>query len=146
MLNRNVAALAFAMMASGAANAADAPVKPILERYSAAWAKGDAAALAKLFTPDGQAMSAGVAVDGEAAIRGLYAAAFAGGPSTIVTHIERVRGIGPRAAIGRGVARITPRGGPPACLRFLTTLEQTSSGWRISALADQPASCADVPA
>ncbi len=142
------AAALFLLAAAAASAASPPPVSPsqaLLADYRAALEHDDADALAALFAPDAELVDGDVVATGTAAIRGVYAGAFAQGlrGSQLQTRIDSERALAPNARFVRGVSRITPgaAGVAPFCARFVATIVARKGAWRIATFTESALAC-----
>lgn len=124
-----------------------------------AYNKQDAAAIAALFTEDGEItdITGEELTSGREQIKALYEGVFADSPPQIAIEVDSVRLVAPNLAIEDGTYHLTPAGdeeAPPASTRYTATLLKNSDGmWQIAstrglnditAAAGQLAALADV--
>ncbi len=90
-------------------------IRAEFEAFGQAFQKGDAGAIAALFTEEGEAIGVeGETIQGRKAIEEHYASRFAeGAGDKIETTIESIKLIAPGIASVHGRSQITPAGGGP---------------------------------
>lgn len=137
------------LLTAAASPTAAPPVSPsakLLADYRTALERDDADALAALFTPDAELVDGSMIATGTAAIKALYAGAFAQGMrgSRLETRIDSERALAPTVRFARGVSRITPAaaGVAPFCARFVATILARKGAWRITTFSESALACA----
>ena len=110
-------------------------VRQVVERYMAARAAEDPAAVAALFTTDAdQFTTGGEWRRGRDQIRSGTAESSRRNPGTRRIAIEAVRFVTRDVAIADGPYEISTNGAPPRRMWTTLVLVQTGDGWRISAI------------
>jgi len=111
-------------------------VRALVEAYSAARDKSDAAALTALFTADAdQLVSSGEWRKGrDAVVKGAMASSRSTGGKRTIT-VEQVRFVAPDVAIADGRYELTGlSGGTNRSMWATLIMKKTSNGWRIAAI------------
>jgi uncharacterized protein (TIGR02246 family) len=111
----------------------------LLDDFEAAWASGDAAAVAALFAEDGDTLTAQGHSEGRAAVQEAYAQNFSGPfqGSKIDLETTNVRFLEPDVAVVDGTYEISGLKGPEgedlgsATGQWTAIDVKTDSGWRI---------------
>jgi uncharacterized protein (TIGR02246 family) len=130
----------FVMLAGMGAGAQqpDAGVAELLERYQSAWNKGDAKALAALYTEKAIRI-AGYAepLAGRASIEQSFAKNFAGPwkGTTLTIRPERTEALAPDARLQEGTYQLTGLGSEPQRGRYLNTLVREAGQWKHAGVA-----------
>jgi uncharacterized protein (TIGR02246 family) len=136
---------------SRAANAAEPAVRSDEEKairaefeaFGQAFQKGDAGAIAALFTEEGEAIGVeGETIQGRKAIQEHYASRFAeGAGDRFTTTIESIRPIAPGIVRVQGRSQITPSGGgPPVHGRFTVIEVKREERWLAASVRELPGS------
>ena len=130
--------------ASPARSAAEQAVADVLDQMYAAWAAGDADAVARLYTHDATVSMPDVYHVGADAIGAWFAAGFAGRlrGSTTIDEARRVRLIGPDAAIVISTSGVLLAGEtsvpPERLVRATWVLAREHGQWRIALYGNCP--------
>jgi len=130
--------------ASPARSAAEQAVADVLDQMYAAWAAGDADAVARLYTHDATVSMPAVYHVGADAIGAWFAAGFAGRlrGSTTIDEARRVRLIGPDAAIVISTSGVLLAGEasvpPQRLVRGTWVLAREGGQWRIALYGNCP--------
>jgi uncharacterized protein (TIGR02246 family) len=151
-----VAALAAGVWAAWAQPPARQPggdeaagVRKLAADYTEAFNAGDATAVARAWTADGEYTDPdGDTHRGWTAIEKEFAATFATNPkATVEITVETVRPLGKQVAAVEGTAKTrSPADPEPAVSRFSGVFAREDDGWRIASLTDWvPDAAADVP-
>jgi len=114
-------------------------VRAALAGFSEAFRKGDAKAIASLFTEDGEAVDAeGGTIQGREAIGEHYAARFATGPGEkMEATIETIKFLAPGVARETGVTQHTPSGGDTPTTRRYTAIHVKQGGnWLLASVRE----------
>lgn len=137
-----------ATILAGAAPAPSSASGPhaLLESYARAWRQADGEALAALYTPDAELVSAAGDAHGRAEIAALYKAAFAAGMAgtILTTKLAAVRTIAPDTAYARGSWTIAAPNATriaPYCGRFFAVLKRRDRGYRIDSFSEVQLAC-----
>lgn len=107
-----VSCLAFAAGAS--AQASDPALDKLARSYEAAWAKGDAAAVAAHYTENAISVGSAGVQEGRAAVQASLAKSFAGPwkGTTLVVHVGKSQPLGPDTLINEGTYDVVGVKGP----------------------------------
>lgn len=108
-------------------------------KYAAAFNKGDAKAVAALWTPQGDYVGPrGELFKGPEAIEKAFARFFAQNPRVrLKTNITSIRFVGTDVAILDGIPEVTPPlQGPPMEVRATVVLVKRAGGWKIESVRD----------
>jgi len=106
--------------------------------FVTAYNNKDAAAVAALFTEDGEMcdITAKDLTSGREQIKGRYEEIFAGDPSSMAIEVDSVRLVAPNLAIEDGTVHLTPAGdenAPPRSMTYTAVLAKNSDGvWQIA--------------
>jgi uncharacterized protein (TIGR02246 family) len=126
---------------SAVAQKGEADVDQLLQAYQAAWNKGDAKALAALYSQNAIRIGAdGEPVLGRSSIEQSFVTAF-GGPwkgTTLTLKTGRTQKVTTDVHVVEGTYEVSGGSGGPQRGRFLNTVVRESSQWRIAALAAIP--------
>jgi uncharacterized protein (TIGR02246 family) len=123
------------------APAESAALKGLVEAFIAAFNKGDAKAIAALFTEDGELVDEeGGRIVGRSAIGDHFAAGFAANPGAkIEISVEALRPLGPGAWLEEGRSRVTmPNGGPIETSRYVVAYVKQGDKWLQSSAREFP--------
>jgi uncharacterized protein (TIGR02246 family) len=135
-----VAMLLVGVMASSAQSPA-AEIQKVADQYVAAYNKGDAKALAALYTADALRLGAeGQLVTGRAAIEQYHGKNLAGPfkGTKLIVHSGKTQSLTADVAVSEGTYEIT--GGPaPAKGRYQNTLLRQDGQWRLASVVIVPA-------
>jgi len=103
-----------------AANPAEAAIRATADAFVQAFNRGDAKAVAALWTAEGSVLDdRGATIKGRKAIEGQYAALFKAYPgATMEVTVSSVEFPAPSVALENGVARVIHRDGPPVASRY----------------------------
>ena len=146
-MTRFVLAVATAVLATGLAPATAQSKDPALDKlvadWSAAFGRGDAKALAGLYTDNAIRVTPdGGTVLGRAAIEKEFAGYFAGPwkGATIKILGGSVQALGPETSVAEGTYAVTPKGPdgkpmPPVKGSYLNTMVKKSGAWVLSSNA-----------
>jgi len=146
-MTRFVLAVATAVLATGLAPATAQSKDPALDKlvadWSAAFGRGDAKALAGLYTDNAIRVTPdGGTVLGRAAIEKEFAGYFAGPwkGATIKILVGSVQALGPETSVAEGTYAVTPKGPdgkpmPPVKGSYLNTMVKKSGAWVLSSNA-----------
>ena len=135
------ASLAFPCLAAEPAPAIPG-LEEAAEKFVAAYNQRDAAAIAALFTEDGEMtnLSADDIISGRAAIQARYEAVFADTPPKMALEVTSVRLVAPDLAIEDGTVHLTPsddQTAPPRSNGYCAVLRKNSGGiWQIASTRD----------
>ncbi len=116
---------------------ARAAAQAVLDALSAAWARGDAAALAALFCADGVLVRrSGAAVRGRERIRAAHARALGGAPGAVPPADCRVLAVARRGeALAVSATRTVRRGAARDTHAVEMTLAREGGEWRVARFA-----------
>jgi uncharacterized protein (TIGR02246 family) len=117
-----------------------AGIRQTTEEYRKAFARGDAKALAALWTESGEFDGIDAEpVRGQAALEATYAKFFKDNPkATLEDHVESIRLLGPRAAVAEGTLQSGVAGQKKAGqeTRFSAFLVLEDKGWRFASVRE----------
>jgi len=134
------AASQVAPSAVSAGNSADEKaIRSAVAAFTEAFQKGDAKAIASLFTEDGEAVDAdGGTIQGRAAIAEHYAARFSVSPGDkMETTVESIKFLAPGVARETGVTQHTPSGGDSPTTRRYTAIHVKQGGnWLLASVRE----------
>jgi uncharacterized protein (TIGR02246 family) len=119
-----------------------AAIQKNAEAFIAAFDKGDAAALAAFWTPDGDFTDqTGRTVKGRDALQKAFQQAFAEGRGTkLRINSASLRFVTPDVAIEDGTSEvIPPDGGPPSASRYTIVHVKQNGAWRLASVRNAPA-------
>ena len=125
--------------AESAASADEQAIRATIRSFAEAFAKGDAKAIAGLFTEGAEAVDHdGNAIRGREALEAHYAGRFASTPGDrIEGTIEGIHFLAPGLARLDGRARLVPAdGGAHAWSKHALTLLKGEEGWRIASIGE----------
>jgi uncharacterized protein (TIGR02246 family) len=133
---------------AGAATAAPAgrsddekAIRATIDAFAQAFQKGDAQAIAQLFTEDGEAVDPdGGTIQGREALQEHYAARFAAGPGDkLETTIEAIKILAPGVARETGRTQVTPSdGGTPVTSRYTALHVKRDGRWLVASVRELP--------
>jgi uncharacterized protein (TIGR02246 family) len=129
------------------AAAAEQAIRASAEQFVAAFNRGDAKALAALWTADGDYVDdAGELTTGRAAIEAKYAAYFAAEPDAkIEISVDAVRLVGADAAIEDGTAAVTAASqAAPVTGRYTVVHAKREGKWQMASVREFPAPASDA--
>jgi uncharacterized protein (TIGR02246 family) len=116
-------------------------IRAQFEAFGQAFQKGDAGAIAALFTEEGEAVGVeGETIQGRKAIEEHYASRFAeGAGDKFETAIESIKLIAPGIARVQGRSQITPsNGGPPVHGRYSVLEVKRDGRWLAASVRELP--------
>jgi uncharacterized protein (TIGR02246 family) len=119
----------------------DRAIRAALDAFSDALRKGDAQALAGLFTEDGEAVDGeGDSIVGRASLQEHYAARFASGPGDkFETVIDSIRILAPGVARVAGHSTVRPSDGAAAITGKYKSIQVKHDGrWLVASLRELP--------
>jgi uncharacterized protein (TIGR02246 family) len=126
----------------GSAQSADeTAVRAAIDTFKQAFQKGDASAIAALFTEDGEAVDAeGGSIQGRQALADHYAGRFADGPGDkIDTTIESIKTLAPGVVRSTGRTETTPSaGGTPTTSRYTAIHVKRDGQWLLASVRELP--------
>lgn len=132
-----VSCLAFAAGAS--AQASDPALDKLARSYEAAWAKGDAAAVAAHYTEDTMSVNSEGVLQGRAAVQASLAKNFAGAwkGTTLAVHFGKSQPLGSDMLLHAGTYDVVGVKGPdgkpvPIHGSYLNTLVKKAGGYQIA--------------
>jgi len=114
-------------------------IRESVTAFTAAFQKGDAKAIAALFTEDGEAVDAeGGTIQGRESIAEHYGARFAGSSGDkLETAVESIKFLAPGVARETGVTQHTPSGGSSPTSRRYTAIHVKQGGsWLVASLRE----------
>ncbi len=114
-------------------------IRAMIAGFEQAFGKGDAPAIAGLFTEMGEAIDLdGNAIRGREAIRAHYADRFASAPGDkLATEVELIHFLASGVARQDGRSKVSPAGGgTPSSYRYTATLVKGDEGWKIATLRE----------
>jgi uncharacterized protein (TIGR02246 family) len=116
-------------------------IRATTDAFAQAFQKGDAKAIAALFTEDGEAIDAeGEATQGRAALEQHYAERLAAAPGDkIEAAVDAVKILAPGVARVTGHTQVTPSGGgPPLTGRFTAINVKRDGRWLLASVRELP--------
>ena len=127
--------------------AADAPKPPsedekairsLTNAFVEAFGKGDAKAIAALFTEQGEAIDAdGAAIRGRESLEAHYTERFEANPGEkIETTIELIHFLAPEVARQDGRSKLIPTGGPPSTSKYTAAFVKTQGRWLVASIRE----------
>jgi uncharacterized protein (TIGR02246 family) len=128
-----------------------AGIRSVVGAFADAWGRADAAAIASLFTPDGDlVIPTGLQVRGRTHLHDFYASAFAKGyaGSTTTADITRIRAIAPGVMVVDAAwsiigAKLSPgKVNPPERGILAAVIVKSTGRWWIAALREQEGAAA----
>ena len=142
-----VSALAVLLLAGSGAVAQqnDPNLEKLLEQYQMAWNKGDAKALAALYTQTALRLPPeGPAVSGRAAIEKLFVQNFQGAwkGTKLTLKAGRTQEVAPNVRIQAGTYEVSGGTAGPQRGRYLNTAVREGNDWKLASVAPVP----DTPA
>jgi uncharacterized protein (TIGR02246 family) len=114
-------------------------IRSAVDAFVAAFAKGDAKAIAALFTEQGEAIDVGgEAIRGRGDLEAHYAERFESSPGEKVeTEIELIHFLSPEVARQDGRSKLIPAdGGPPTSSRYTTTFVKREGRWLVASIRE----------
>jgi uncharacterized protein (TIGR02246 family) len=121
------------------AQGADPALDKLRQGYEQAWAKGDAAAVAALYTESALSVNADGVQQGRAAVQAMLAKNFAGvwKGSTLVVHLGKSQTLGPDTTLHEGTYEVQGLKGPdgkPLVIKgtYLNTLAKKGGAYLIA--------------
>jgi len=126
-------------------------IRSVVGAFADAWGRADAAAIASLFTPDGDlVIPTGLQVRGRTHLHDFYASAFAKGyaGSTTAADITRIRAIAPGVMVVDAAwsiigAKLSPgKVNPPERGILAAVIVKSTGRWWIAALREQEGAAA----
>lgn len=139
-----VAGILAVVMLAGAgvgARQTDPDLAKLLEQYQLAWNKGDATALAALYTQNALRMqTTGAPLAGRAAIEKFFAQSFAGAwkGTKLVLKAGRTERITADVRIQEGTFEVTGGTGARQRGRYLNTVVREGTEWKLASVAPVP--------
>jgi uncharacterized protein (TIGR02246 family) len=126
---------------SAAAPAQTDAIRASADDFTAAFNKGDAKAVAALWTPDGlETDEQGTTFKGRPAIEGEYAKLFKAHPDArIQIEVHSVEFPAPSVAVEDGVTTVTVSGAPPSSSRYTVVHVIQDGKWLMSNVHESPA-------
>ena len=127
--------------AAGGPPVDEKPIRGAVEAFAQAFGKGDAKALAGLFTEDGEAVDPdGESIQGREALEGHYAGRFADAPGgRIEPGVESIKSLAPGVATVAGRSRVLASDGSEAgAARFSATFVERDGKWLVASLRELP--------
>ena len=116
-------------------------IKQLTEQYQTAWNKGDAKALASLYSQNALRMQpTGAPLVGRAAIEQSFVQNFAGPwkGSKLALTVGRVQQINADVRLQEGTYEVTGGTGGPTRGRYLNTIVRESGAWKLAAVVPVP--------
>jgi uncharacterized protein (TIGR02246 family) len=117
-------------------------IRATVDAFAQAFHKGDAKAIAEMFTEDGEAVDAeGGTIQGREALQEHYAARFAAGPGDkIETTVESIKFLAAGVARETGRTQLTPsEGGTPVTGHYSAIHVKRDGRWLVASLRELPA-------
>lgn len=114
-------------------------IRSAVDTFVAAFAKGDAKALAALFTERGEAIDVGgEAIRGRDELEAHYAQRFESSPGEKVeAEIELIHFLAPEVARQDGRSKLVPAdGGPPTTSRYTSTFVKRDGRWLVASIRE----------
>jgi uncharacterized protein (TIGR02246 family) len=114
-------------------------IRATVAAFTAAFEKGDAKAIASLFTEEGEAVDAeGGTIQGREAIAEHYGLRFAGSPGDkLETIVETIKFLAPGVARETGVTQHTPSGGStPTTSRYTAIHVKQGGNWLVASVRE----------
>jgi uncharacterized protein (TIGR02246 family) len=114
-------------------------IRSAIASFAEAFQKGDAKAIAALFTDDGEAVDAeGGTIQGKEAIAEHYSARFSASPGDkMETTVEAIKFLAPGVARETGVAKHTPSGGDtPTTRRYSAIHVKQGGSWLLASVRE----------
>jgi uncharacterized protein (TIGR02246 family) len=114
-------------------------IRAVVDAFVSAFAKGDARAIASMFTETGEAIDVGgEAIRGREELAAHYAARFESSPGEkLETKIELIHFLSPELARQDGRTKLIPaEGGPPSTARYTASLIKTQERWLIASIRE----------
>ena len=106
--------------------------------YEAAYSRGDANAVAALYTSDAEyGDEGGKVVSGRDLIEKLLAEEFASNPGTrLETEVKSVRPLSPDVVVEKGIATLSEPDGPQGTSSYVAVYVKRAGTWKISQLSE----------
>jgi uncharacterized protein (TIGR02246 family) len=133
-MKRIACAVAFCLAASAAIAQDKATIEKLNDAFEAAFAKGDAAALAGMYAEDATVLPSGAPMaKGRAAIQAFWGGAIAQLSSAKLTTLD-VRSLGPEYAQELGTFALTTTAQPPQTVagKYVVIWKKAGSSWQLS--------------
>jgi uncharacterized protein (TIGR02246 family) len=133
-MKRIACAVAFCLAASAAVAQDKATIEKLNAAFEAAFAKGDAAALAGMYADDATVLPSGAPMaKGRAAIQAFWAGAIAQLSSAKLTTLD-VRSLGTDYAQEIGSFALTTKAQPPQTIagKYVVIWKKAGSSWQLS--------------
>jgi uncharacterized protein (TIGR02246 family) len=136
--------LASSLLAFGQESADNSPEKIAImaadRAYEAAYAKGDAKALADFFSEDAQYTSDdGQTFNGRAEIENSIKSAFQGNKGAKLTiNLDSVRVLGPEVVLEKGSTTVTAKNGDTSGAQYAAIYVKKDGKWKINQLIETP--------
>jgi uncharacterized protein (TIGR02246 family) len=133
-MHRVAYALAFCVLAVPALAQDKASIEKLNDAFTAAFAKGDAAALAAMYTEDASLLPAGAEmVKGRPGIQGFWGEAVKGLASAKLTTLE-VLPLGPEYAEEIGTYALQTRAQPPQTMtgKYVVIWRKVGGDWKLA--------------
>jgi uncharacterized protein (TIGR02246 family) len=114
-------------------------IRAVVDAFVAAFDKGDAKAIAGLFTEAGEAIDVGgEAIRGRAELEAHYASRFEASPGEkLEAKVEVLHFLAPELARQDGHSKLIPAdGGLPTTARYTASLIKTQGRWRIASIRE----------
>jgi uncharacterized protein (TIGR02246 family) len=123
-----------------AASDEEKAIRATVDAFAQAIRKGDAPAIAALFTEDGEAVDGeGNAIQGREALETHYSGRFVAGPDDKIENtLESIKLLAPGVARGSGRTVVPPTdGGPPATSRYSALFVKRDGKWLLASVREQ---------
>ncbi len=119
---------------------ARAAIEQLARQYEAAYAKGDAKALAAMFAEDVEYTDEnGVTITGREAIESVLRQGFSRNKGAkFAIQVDSVRGLGPEVAVERGTTVMTAADGMQVSSAYTAVRVRKSDKWLITQLVESP--------
>jgi uncharacterized protein (TIGR02246 family) len=115
-------------------------IRSLTAAFVEAFGKGDAKAIAALFTEQAEAIDAdGAAIRGREALEAHYAERFVANPGEkLETTIELIHFLAPEVARQDGRSKLIPTngGGPPSTSKYTATFVKTQGRWLVASIRE----------
>ena len=121
--------------------ASDPDLAKLLDQYQSAWNKGDAKALAALYTQNALRMqTTGAALAGRAAIEQFFVQSFAGPwkGTKLVLKAGRTERVNADVRVQEGTFEVTGGTGAPQRGRYMNTVVREGTEWKLASVAPVP--------
>jgi uncharacterized protein (TIGR02246 family) len=123
-------------------------ITQLVKDYEAAYNRGDANAVAALYTEDAEYIGeSGNVVSGRDIIEKLLAGKLASNPGAkLEIDMKSVRLLSPDVVVEKGIATIAAPAGPPGTSTYLVVYLKSAGNWKISQLSETTGSASSIGA